>query len=108
MRSAFFVAALLLAGCATAPVRVTGRDASRLSEGDVRQIAALAASRGSGYPVREIVVMGPDRARVITRRADGPKSWSGSNYFVVRRGTAWTVDDTVGAEATVETIVTSH
>jgi hypothetical protein len=109
MRSALFVVPLLLAACAAAPVRVTGRYASSLSEPDVQQITTLVASRRAfGYPLREIIVVGRDRARVITRRTEGSKSWSGTSYFVVRRGASWVVDDPDGFEATTERIITSH
>ncbi len=109
MRSALLVVPLLLAACAALPVHLSGRYASSLSATDVQQITALVSSRRDfGYPLRSIVAVARDRARVVTRRSDGERSWTGTSYVVVRRGAQWAVAHPDGFEASTERIITVY
>ncbi len=109
MRRALLVFPLLLAACVATPVRVTGPHASALSPADVQQIKTLVDNRRDfGHPLGSIVAVSHDRAHVVTRRSDGERRWTGTSYYVVRRGERWVVADPDGFEAATERIITVH
>jgi hypothetical protein len=109
MRGLILCIALALGACSTPPPpQTTGRYAASLSTRDVQQITQVVAARPDfGRKIRKLQAVRPDRVHVEVERSHGPKSWSGSYFFVVRRGTSWYIEES-SIEATTERTVTIH
>ena len=110
MRSAFLFVAFLLGACATPPPpQITGPYATSLTTRDVQQITRLVATRPElGPTIRKLEAVRRGRVRVEAGRARGPKSWSGSSFFVVRRDNTWYIDGDSPSEAITERTISVH
>jgi hypothetical protein len=110
MRGLVLFIALALGACATPPPpQIAGRYAAGLSTHDVQQITQVVAARPDlGRCIRKLEAVRPDRVHVQVERSHGPKSWSGSYFFVVRRGANWYFEDQNSIEAVTERTVTIY
>ena len=91
MRGRWLSVAILLGGCAVAPLQITGPYASRLSDADIQQIkVAVAAVSRISDRVRTIDAVRRDRVRVEVG-VTIEHGWQGSELFLVRRGAAWQI-----------------
>jgi hypothetical protein len=110
MRRLILFIAFFAVGAYAAPLppQIVGRYAARFSTRDVQQITQVVAGRPElGRRVRKLEAVRPDRVHVEVERSHGPKSWSGSYFFVVRRGTGWYIEES-SIEATTERTVTIY
>lgn len=108
MRALLVAISILLSGCVTPPLQVTGRYATSLSDADVQQIKQLVAAHPDlGRSLRTIEAVRRDRARVEAGRYSG-SGWLGTSFFVVRRGETWHIDEHSQFEATAERTITVY
>ena len=109
MRGLILFIALAVGACAAPlPPQIVGRYAARLSTRDVQQVTQVVAARPDlGRRIRKLEAVRPDRVHVEVERSHGPKSWSGSYFFVVRRRTGWYIEES-SIEATTERTVTIY